>query len=78
MNTAPNKNTAEVTFKIIGMHCTSCAMNVDGELEDTEGVLSASTSYAKAVTQIAYDPTTVSKQELQNVIESLDYKAEEA
>ena len=29
-------------FTIIGMHCSSCAMSIDGELEDTEGIKAVS------------------------------------
>ena len=36
----------QVTLKITGMHCPSCAMNIDGALEDTAGVIEAETSYA--------------------------------
>lgn len=64
------------TFKIDGMHCTSCSMNIDGELEDTEGVISASTSYAKATTTVEYDDTKVSKDQLKRVIEQLNYQVE--
>ena len=39
-----------VTLKIVGMHCTSCAMNIDFELEDIKGVKEASTNYAKLQT----------------------------
>ncbi len=42
-------------FKITGMHCTSCAMNIDGELEDTEGVKESSTNYAKQETEVEFD-----------------------
>lgn len=64
-----------VTFKIDGMHCASCAMNIDGELEDTEGVMLATTNYAKSKTVISYDPSKVTQDKLKEVIESLDYKA---
>lgn len=60
-------------FKITGMHCTSCSMNIDGTLEDTEGVISATTSYAKAETVVEYDPSKVTTDELKLIIESLDY-----
>ena len=40
----------KLVLKIKGMHCTSCAMNIDGELEDTKGVKEANTSYAKQKT----------------------------
>jgi len=40
-------------LKIIGMHCTSCAMSIDGDLEDNvKGVKSAKTSYASQVCEI--------------------------
>lgn len=65
------------TFKIDGMHCTSCSMNIDGELEDTEGVISSSTSYAKATTNVVFDEGKISRKELVSVIEGLDYKVEE-
>ncbi len=64
-------------FKIDGMHCTSCSMNIDGELEDTEGVISASTSYAKAATTVEFDETKVSREKLRSIIENLDYTVKE-
>jgi copper chaperone CopZ len=70
-------NGETVTFKIEGMHCTSCAMNIDGELEDTEGVTSATTSYAKSKTVITYDPSKVTQDKLKQVIESLEYSVGE-
>ncbi len=65
------------SFKISGMHCTSCSMNIDGELEDLPGVVSASTSYATATSKVTYDPKKVSKETLKKTIENLEYTAEE-
>ncbi|MEO8581430.1 MAG: heavy-metal-associated domain-containing protein [Patescibacteria group bacterium] len=67
----------QVSFKVDGMHCSSCSMNIDGELEDTKGVLKSSTSYAKAKTIIEYDPAIVNSKQLKKKIESLDYSASE-
>jgi len=64
----------KVSFKIDGMHCVSCSLNIDGALEDMEGVFSASTSYAKAVTEVEYDPVVVDKSEFKKVIEKEGYK----
>ena len=61
-------------FKIDGMHCTSCSMSIDGELEDTEGVIEAKTNYAQAQTKVAYDPKKVQPEKLKQVIEGLEYK----
>ena len=35
------------SFSIKGMYCSACAMNIDGELEDTEGVEESNTNYVK-------------------------------
>ncbi|MCA9373083.1 heavy-metal-associated domain-containing protein [Candidatus Woesebacteria bacterium] len=63
----------KIQFAIDGMHCTSCSLNIDGELEDQPGVMSASTSYAKSVTTVEYDPAKVSPKELTKVITGLGY-----
>lgn len=63
-----------VTFKIVGMHCTSCAMNIDFELEDLEGVKEVSTNYAKQQTIVTFDPTVVKLGEIIKVIKSLEYE----
>jgi len=39
-------------FKITGMHCSSCAITIDMDLEDLDGVKMSKTSYAKAETEI--------------------------
>jgi copper chaperone CopZ len=62
------------TFKISGMHCTSCSMNIDGELEDTNGVVSADTSYADAKTKVVFDSKQISQVEIKKVIEGTGYE----
>lgn len=71
------KNGQSIQLKITGMHCTSCSINIDGELEDTEGVISASTSYAKSLTTVVYESEKISKDTLIKIIERLEYTAEE-
>ncbi len=68
-----NQNSQKIVFKIDGMHCVSCSLNIDGELEDTEGVISASTNYARSQSEIEFDPNIVSEDTLKNVIEGLGY-----
>lgn len=62
-------------FRIEGMHCTSCAMNIDGELEDTTGVKEANTSYAKQLTEVVYDETLVEEATIINAIKKAGYTA---
>lgn len=62
-----------ISLRIDGMHCTSCSMNIDGELEDTKGVISATTSYPKSTTEVEYDPEIISEEKVKKVIEGLGY-----
>lgn len=62
-----------ITFQLDGLHCTSCSLNIDGALEDTPGVLSATTTYRTQQTKVEYDPTLVSVKQLKQTIEELGY-----
>lgn len=64
----------KIEILIDGMHCTSCSMNVDSELEELDGVFSARTSYAKQKSVVEYDPQKVSLKKMQDVILNLGYK----
>jgi copper chaperone CopZ len=62
-------------FKITGMHCTSCAFNIDGELEDTDGVEEANTNFAKAQTEVKFNPEKVSVDKIIKLIKTVGYDA---
>lgn len=68
----------KLTLKIFGMHCTSCAFNIDGELEDLDGVKESSTNYAKQLTEVVFDPVKVTSEAIIAAIKKLDtsYDAE--
>ena len=61
------------TFKIEGMHCSSCAMNIDGELEDTSGVKDVRTNYAKQVTEVEFDEGLIDEGRIIKVIKKAGY-----
>lgn len=63
-----------MVLKIDGMHCVSCSLNIDGELEELDGVNEVETSYAKAVTVVNYDPKRTDLKKVKDVIEKLGYK----
>lgn len=63
-----------LVLKIDGMHCNSCSMNIDGDLEDLDGVISATTSYKTQESKIEYDSTKVNVVQIKKVIENLGYK----
>lgn len=62
-------------FKITGMHCSSCAMTIDMDLEDLEGVKSAMTSYAKAETEIEIDGGKMDDRQILETIKKSGYTA---
>jgi len=64
-------------FKIIGMHCTSCAMSIDGDLEDyVKGVKSAKTSYAKQECEVEFEEEIVMIEQIVKTIENAGYSAQ--
>lgn len=63
-------------LKIEGMHCSSCAMNIDMDLEDLEGVKEASTNYAKQVSEVEFDEEKVQIEDIIKSIEKTGYKAQ--
>lgn len=67
-----------VILKIVGMHCTSCAMSIDFDLEDIKGVKEASTNYAKQQTVVTFDPNLVKLGKIIEVIKSLEYEVKVA
>lgn len=60
-------------IKIDGMHCVSCSLNIDGTLEDLDGVFESKTSYAKGETKVVWDPEKMTEKKLKNAIISLGY-----
>ena len=63
-------------FKISGMHCTSCAMNIDGDLEDTQGIKQANTNYAKSQTEVEFDENKITDKKIINIIAKTGYAAD--
>lgn len=64
-----------VKLKIRGMHCPSCVMNINGVLEDLEGVMSADTNFAKSDVLVKFDSEKLPKEKILSEIENLGYKA---
>jgi copper chaperone CopZ len=60
-------------LKLSGLHCTSCAVNIDLTLEDLPGVKSSDTNYAKSECKIEFNPTQISLTNIKNTIANLGY-----
>ncbi|OGG03832.1 hypothetical protein A2W14_04795 [Candidatus Gottesmanbacteria bacterium RBG_16_37_8] len=63
----------KAVFKILDMHCTACAMNIDFELEDIEGVKQVKTNYAKAQTEVEYNPNLINEEKIIDAIKKAGY-----
>jgi Cu+-exporting ATPase len=61
-------------IKISGMHCSSCAMNIDNSIEEIPGVLSSKTNYAKGETEVVFAPGKSVQSAAKKAIEKLGYK----
>lgn len=61
-------------FKIDGMTCTSCALNIDFDMEDLEGIKSSKTNYAKQESEIEYDEEIIDFSKIQEQIQKTGYQ----
>lgn len=62
------------TIPIIGMHCASCAINIERKLKKVQGVENASVSYAQETAQVEYNPEKCDDQAISSAITSLGYR----
>jgi copper chaperone CopZ len=69
-----NSKLKTLRFNISGMHCTSCALTIDLDLEEIPGVKSAKTNYAKSITEVEYDPGQVSQENIIAAIAKTGYQ----
>ena len=65
----------KVNLRVTGMHCTSCAKNIEKKLENQEGVISAKVSYSTGSASVDYNPKKIADQKISKIINSLGYKA---
>ncbi|VVB84476.1 putative copper-exporting P-type ATPase A [uncultured archaeon] len=68
---------SEVTLKVGGMHCASCAINIENALKKTGGIVNADVSFPLERARIAYDPELVSVPDIKKTIEDVGYTVSE-
>jgi copper chaperone CopZ len=49
-------------------------MNIDGELEDTQGVIEAKTSYARGQVEVKFDEEKISSEKIKEIIIGTGYQ----
>lgn len=65
----------KITLNISGMHCASCAGNIEGALRKIAGVKSARVNFALEKAQVEFEPERIGAQDLISAIEKAGYKA---
>jgi P-type Cu+ transporter len=65
-----------ITIPVTGMSCASCANRVERALSKRAGVAEANVNFAAEKASVAYDPESVSAEELIGAIEDSGYGAE--
>lgn len=62
-------------LKIEGMYCTACALNIDFDLEDLDGVNTAKTNYAREELEVEFNPQKVTEEKIIKTVKLSGYTA---
>jgi len=63
------------TYRVEGMHCSNCAMNIEGIEDDLPGVKQVSASYQKGQMVVEFDEAKVSDAQILAALEKRGYQA---
>ncbi|OGY30293.1 MAG: hypothetical protein A3A61_04220 [Candidatus Woykebacteria bacterium RIFCSPLOWO2_01_FULL_43_14] len=61
-------------FKIEGMHCTSCSLLIEGDLEDLNGVLNAQANYVRSECLVEFDDEQLNTEVIIGTVAQIGYK----
>ena len=71
----PDSNSPEkIILPISGMHCASCAANIEKALSKVSGVVKANVNFASEKANVEYNPSIVQKEKFVKTIEDKGYK----
>jgi copper chaperone CopZ len=59
------------TYKVNGMHCTSCAMVIESDLEDAG--ITSKVSYANQTLEVETDDAVIPEEKIRKVVSSAGY-----
>src|SRR4030043_916516 len=63
-------------IKVTGMHCASCALNIEKSLKKSKGVLSANVNYGSEKAYVDFNSSETSLEKIHDVIRSRGYGVE--
>lgn len=59
------------SYKVLDMHCTSCALVIESDLADAG--IKASCSYARQTLDVEYDEAKVTEKTVQSIVRASGY-----
>ena len=63
------------TFRMEGMHCPNCAMNVESIEDDLPGIKQVSASYQKGWMEVEFDEAKVTEAQILAAVAKRGYQA---
>lgn len=63
------------TYRVEGMHCPNCAMNVESIEDDLPGIKQVSASYQKGRMVVEFDEAKVTETQIITAVEKRGYQA---
>ena len=69
------EKTEKISIDIIGMHCSSCAQNIEKKIRKEGGVKAVSVSYAARKGSVEFDPKKTEGKKFVGIINKMGYKA---
>ncbi|MFH1260211.1 MAG: heavy metal translocating P-type ATPase [Elusimicrobiota bacterium] len=69
-----NKKIQKAVIAISGMHCVSCALNIENVLKKSSGVIKAQVNFANEKAYIDYDQDLVTIDDLEKLIDNTGYQ----
>jgi copper chaperone CopZ len=63
------------TYHVDGMHCSNCAMNIEGIEDDLPGIKQISASYQRGQMMVEFNEALVSENQILAAVETRGYRA---
>ena len=61
------------SFPVLGMHCVSCAINVENILKSQSGIINAEVNFASSIVTIEYNSDLIKPADFQKAVQSVGY-----
>ncbi len=66
--------TEKVTLSVSGMHCASCAANIEKSLKKLDGIASAGVNFASGEATVEFDVSRIGLGDIRKAVEKLGYR----